>query len=127
MNLVLFTCIIATFFTSVTVEGNSDSGNVSWVAGDDTYPVLAHSAYSNTWPTEYNPITGLYEAFWPGWWSQDFNINLPGCSQSRKDPDCWEEVPGRDLDGYPCKITEIRSQSFSLPQSQNRARRPCSI
>ena len=25
----------------------------------------------------------------------DFNINLPGCSQSRKDPDCWEEVPGR--------------------------------
>ena len=53
-------------------------GDTPWVAGDDTYPVLAHSAYSNTWPTEYNPITGLYEAFWPGWWSQDFNINLPG-------------------------------------------------
>ena len=78
-------------------------GDTPWVAGDDTYPVLAHSAYSNTWPTEYNPITGLYEAFWPGWWSQDFNINLPGCSQSRKDPDCWEEVPGRfvsDMDVY---------------------------
>ena len=74
-----------------------------WVAGDDTYPVLAHSAYSNTWPQRISPITGQLESFWPGSWSQDFNINLPGCSQSRKDPDCWEEVPGRfisDMDVY---------------------------
>ena len=43
------------------------------------------------------------EPFWPGWWAQDYNINLPGCSQSRKDPDCWEDVPGRfisDMDVY---------------------------
>ena len=74
-----------------------------WVSGDDTYPVLAHSAYSNTWPQQYNASTGETESFWPGSWSEDYNINLPGCSQSRKDPDCWEEVPGRfvsDMDVY---------------------------
>ena len=74
-----------------------------WVSGDDTYPVLAHSAYSNTWPQQYNFSTGETESFWPGSWSEDYNINLPGCSQSRKDPDCWEEVPGRfvsDMDVY---------------------------
>ena len=56
-----------------------------------------------TWPQRISPITGQLESFWPGSWSQDFNINLPGCSQSRKDPDCWEEVPGRfisDMDVY---------------------------
>ena len=47
--------------------------------------------------------TGMMESFWPGWWSQDYNVNLPGCSYSRKDPNCWEEVPGRfvsDMDVY---------------------------
>ena len=74
-----------------------------WVSGDDTYPVLAHSGYSQTWPTRLNEATGEMDAYWPGWWAQDYNINLPGCSQSRKDPDCWEEVPGRfisDMDIY---------------------------
>jgi hypothetical protein len=78
-------------------------GDTPWVSGDDTYPVLAHSAYSNTWPTSMNMTTGLMESYWPGWWSQDYNVNLPGCSYSRKDPNCWEEVPGRfvsDMDVY---------------------------
>ena len=70
---------------------------------DDTYPLLAHSAFSDTWPLRYNKLTGQNESFWPGWWSQDYNINLPGCSQSRKDPDCWEDVEGRfisDMEVY---------------------------
>ena len=74
-----------------------------WIAGEDTYPILAHSGYSQTWPKKYNEQTGLTESFWPGWWAKDYNINLPGCSQSRKDPDCWEDVPGRfisDMDVY---------------------------
>ena len=78
-------------------------GTTPWVAGDDTYPILAHSAFSQTWPKKYNEQTGLTQAFWPGWWAQDFNINLPGCSGSRKDSDCWEDVPGRfisDMDVY---------------------------
>ena len=69
----------------------------------DTYPLLAHSGYGSTWPKKMNPITNTIEPFWPGWWAQDYNINLPGCSQSRKDPDCWEDVPGRfisDMDVY---------------------------
>ena len=78
-------------------------GSTPWISGDDTYPVLAHSAYADTWPVQMNLATGEMDAYWPGWWSQDYNINLPGCSQSRKDPDCWEEVPGRfvsDMDVY---------------------------
>ena len=69
----------------------------------DTYPLLAHSAFSDTWPERYNETIGSNESFWPGWWSQDYNITLPGCSQSRKDPDCWEEVEGRfisDMEVY---------------------------
>ena len=69
----------------------------------DTYPLLAHSGFSDTWPVRFNESLGINESFWPGWWAQDYNINLPGCSESRKDPDCWEEVPGRfisDMDVY---------------------------
>ena len=78
-------------------------GGTPWTDAGDTYPVLAHSAYSETWPLKLNEATGEMEAFWPGWWAQDYNVNLPGCEQSRKDPDCWEEVPGRfvsDMDIY---------------------------
>ncbi len=78
-------------------------GDTPWIAGDDTYPVLAHSAYSNTWPTKLDISTGLMEPFWPGWWSEEYNVNLPGCEGSRLDPKCWEEVPGRfvsDMDVY---------------------------
>ena len=70
---------------------------------DDTYPLLAHSGYSDTWPLRFNYQTGEDEPYWPGWWAQDYNIYLPGCDQSRKDPDCWETVPGRfisDMDVY---------------------------
>lgn len=69
----------------------------------DTYPILAHSAYAETWPIKYNPQTGKTDHYWPGWWAEDFNINLPKCTNSRKDPNCWETVPGRfisDMDVY---------------------------
>ena len=77
--------------------------NTSFSDEGDSYPALAHSGYSNTWPIRLNENTGEMESFWPGSWSQDYNINLPGCSNSRKDPDCWEEIPGRfisDMDVY---------------------------
>jgi len=78
-------------------------GNTYVTDPGDTYPILAHSGYSNTWPLQYNPNTGKTESFWPGWWAEDYNINLPGCSNSRKDPNCWEDVMGRfisDMDVY---------------------------
>ena len=77
--------------------------NTSFSDAGDSYPALAHSGYSDTWPLRLNENTGEMESFWPGSWSQDYNINLPGCSNSRKDPDCWEEIPGRfisDMDVY---------------------------
>ena len=70
---------------------------------NDSYPVLAHSAIGSTWPKKWNNLTGEVEAFWPGKWAQNYNINLPGCSESRKDPDCWEDAVGRftsDMDVY---------------------------
>jgi len=78
-------------------------GNTYVTDPGDTYPLLAHSGYSQTWPKKLNISTGEYESYWPGWWAQDYNINLPGCANSRKDPNCWEEVPGRfvsDMDVY---------------------------
>ena len=78
-------------------------GELPYVDEDDPYPLLAHSNYSQTWPTSMNEETGEYEPYWPGWWSDNYDEDLPGCSQSRKDPDCWEQVPGRfvsDTDVY---------------------------
>ncbi len=91
--------------TSHNTEENSGDlfGELPYVDDDDPYPLLAHSNYSQTWPTRLNEETGEYEPFWPGWWSDNYNEKLPGCSQSRKDPDCWEQVPGRfvsDTDVY---------------------------
>ena len=77
--------------------------NTSFSDAGDSYPSLAHSGYSSTWPLRLNENTGQLDSFWPGGWSQDYNINLPGCSNSRKDPDCWEEIRGRfisDMDVY---------------------------
>jgi hypothetical protein len=34
---------------------------------DDTYPILAHSDRTETWPVVYNSETGVNEPFWPGW------------------------------------------------------------
>ena len=78
-------------------------GNTYVTDSEDTYPLLAHSDYSTTWPKRFNSDLGIEESFWPGWWSEDYNTFLPGCEGSRKDPDCWEEVPGRfvsDMDVY---------------------------
>ncbi len=85
------------------VKNGEIFGDTYVTDASDTYPLLAHSAFSDTWPTHLNQENGNNEPFWPGWWAQDYNINLPGCSQSRKDPDCWEDVPGRfisDMDIY---------------------------
>lgn len=68
----------------------------------DSYPLLAHSSYSTTWPSRFNEETGEEEPFWPGWWAEDYHGGNPNwisehpeCSGTRKDPDCWEIVEGR--------------------------------
>ena len=78
-------------------------GNTYVTDLNDSYPLLAHSGFSETWPKKWNPFSGSLDSFWPGSWAKNYNINLPGCSESRKDPDCWEEVKGRftsDMDVY---------------------------
>ncbi|NOZ75959.1 MAG: hypothetical protein GXO90_11420 [FCB group bacterium] len=78
-------------------------GTTPFTDPGDPYPLLAHSNYSQTWPKRYNVETGEYEPYWPGWWAENYNVDLPGCTGTRKDPACWEDVPGRfisDTDVY---------------------------
>ena len=94
------------------VDAGTIFGETVFVDKDDTYPLLAHSAYSQTWPTRYNIETGEMEPFWPGWWAEEYYGDSPeewadeeitDCSGTRKDADCWKEVPGRfisDMDVY---------------------------
>ena len=63
--------------------------------GQDTYPLLAHSAYSETWPEKFTEDGELIR-YWPGWYSQAFNPDLPLCiDDDRENDDCWEIVQGR--------------------------------
>lgn len=59
----------------------------------DDWPLLAHSAYSQTWPEKFTD-DGETIKYWPGWYSQGFNPDLPfPCDGDRKNDACWEEVP----------------------------------
>ncbi|NQU67140.1 MAG: hypothetical protein HQ510_04270, partial [Candidatus Marinimicrobia bacterium] len=89
---------INTHDTEVTagdIFGDVEIYGVPLTDPDDPYPLLAHSSYSQTWPKRFNEDTGEDEPYWPGWWAEDFDPDLPGCNGSRKDPDCWKDVPGR--------------------------------
>jgi len=89
--------------TTGNIFGDVDIYGVPLTGPTDSYPLLAHSSYSQTWPKRINEDTGESEPFWPGWWAEDFDPDLPDCNGSRKDPDCWETVPGRfisDTDVY---------------------------
>ena len=81
--------------TAGDIFGDVEIYGVPLTDPDDPYPLLAHSSYSQTWPKRFNEDTGEDEPFWPGWWAEDFDPDLPGCNGSRKDPDCWKDVPGR--------------------------------
>jgi len=70
-------------------------GDTPFTDSNDPYPLLAHSSYSETWPVKITELGA--DPFWPGWWAEDYIDSLPGCSGTRKDPDCWEEVPGRHI------------------------------
>jgi len=79
-------------------------GNTIYTDANDTYPLLAHSKYTETWPSIYNLENGSYEPYWPGWYAKDYFGNQPerwveenieNCNGTRKDNDCWKESPGR--------------------------------
>ncbi len=83
-------------------------GNTIFTDSDDTYPLLAHSNYPSTWPTQVNSETLEEEPFWPGWYADQYFGDDPdlwisngidpvlcGSDPSRQNPDCWKELPGR--------------------------------
>ena len=61
----------------------------------DDYSLLAHSSIPSTWPSKLTD-EGEIVQYWPGWYSQSFNADLPPpCDGDRKNDACWEIVPGR--------------------------------
>ncbi len=71
-----------------TTESRLNSHGTDYAAGDifgdtyysdpgDTYPLLAHSAYSQTWPTKFDEESGEWVSFWPGRYALDFDEDLP--------------------------------------------------
>ena len=70
-------------------------GDTPFTDSSDPYPLLAHSSYSDTWPVKITDLGA--EPYWPGWWAENYIDSLEGCSGSRKDSDCWQEVPGRHI------------------------------
>ena len=71
-------------------------GDTPFSDSGDTYPLLAHSSYSNTWPETFNVETGEFQVFWPGWYAQDWDCEETMCSPcTKKNDDCWIEVDGR--------------------------------
>ena len=70
-------------------------GSTIYTDSNDSYPLLAHSSYSQTWPKRFDEESGEYVSYWPGWYALDFNEDLLGCDGDRDNDACWEEIPGR--------------------------------
>ena len=78
-------------------------GDTPYTDPDDTYPILAHSNYSDTWPTKVDILTGEDVPFWPGWYADTYDVTLPGCTGDKQDERCWESDSTRfvsDSDVY---------------------------
>ena len=48
-------------------------GNTIYTDANDSYPILAHSKYTDSWPKKYNVENGSYESYWPGWYAKEYN------------------------------------------------------
>ena len=83
-------------------------GNTQFTGSSDSYPLLAHSNYLNTWPSKLNSETFEDEPYWPGWYADEYygddpdlwesagiNVALCAANQTRTNPECWKELPGR--------------------------------
>ncbi len=87
------------------VDAGQIFGDTPFTDENNTFPLLAHSAFSETWPVEFNEETAQDEPYWPGWWAEDYygdedqetlnDLGMGDCTGTRKDPECWKEVPGR--------------------------------
>ena len=54
-----------------------------------TYPVLAHSGESDTWPTAFN-AEGQLVPKWPGWFAESYSPEETGCFPAKRyNDDCW--------------------------------------
>ena len=78
-------------------------GDTQYSYPGDSYPLLAHSKYSSTWPERFNEY-GVSERYWPGWWAKEFygdkpetwsELGITDCNGKRSDQDCWKEVEGQ--------------------------------
>jgi len=78
-------------------------GGTPYTDENDPFPLLAHSNYSQTWPTKIDIQTGEQVPFWPGWYADSYDESLPGCIGDKKDDRCWKQDSTRfvsDSDVY---------------------------
>jgi len=91
------------------VDAGDIFGSTDFTDTGDTYPLLAHSDHSETWPTKM--IDGVDTPYWPGWRAENYFGNdeewiadgHQDCEGKRSDPDCWERDAERfisDTDVY---------------------------
>ena len=81
---------------NIEVSAGDLFGDTPFSDASDTYPLLAHSAYSETWPEKFNVETGEFTVEWPGWYAEDYDPEGTNCfPASKTNADCWVQVPGR--------------------------------
>ena len=88
---------------NTTVKNGEIFGDTYVTDASDTYPLLAHSAFSDTWPIRLNEENGNYEPFGLVGGLKIIILIFLDVPNLGKDPDCWEDVPGRfisDMDIY---------------------------
>jgi len=85
------------------VQAGDIFGNTPYSDSQDSYPLLAHSKYTSTWPERFNDY-GKLERYWPGWWAKEFygdrsedwdQYGIKNCNGLRSDQDCWKEAKGQ--------------------------------
>ena len=85
------------------VDESDIFGNINYLS-TSSYPLLAHSGESDTWPDLWDDEAATYIKKWPGWWAENFNPIDTDCNPPyRYNDDCWETVEGRfisDMDVY---------------------------
>ena len=88
---------------AMNVQAGDVFGSTPYSDSQDSYPLLAHSKYTSTWPERFNEY-GKIERYWPGWWAKEFYGDRPdewldqgivSCNGLRSDQGCWKEVEGK--------------------------------
>jgi len=70
------------------VNENDIFGNINYL-DLESYPLLAHSNFSDTWPQSYDQYGNLMP-HWPGWYKKNYSPNQSNCFPEQPwNDNCW--------------------------------------